>query len=103
VPKKLLGLPDIHAILKKMRCERMPKRVYVHRFIDTCALGRDFDRMLDTQLINYLKATNKQVGLLFNFGKKPDFKRAILSNEKREISETKASNPRESASFGFFR
>ena len=49
------------------------------------------------QLINYLKATNKQVGLLFNFGKKPDFKRAIFSNERREISETEASNPRESA------
>ncbi len=49
------------------------------------------------QLINYLKATNKQVGLLFNFGKKPDFKRAIFSNERREISETEASNPCESA------
>ncbi len=49
------------------------------------------------QLINYLKATNKQVGLLFNFGKKPDFKRAIFSNERRGISETEASNPRESA------
>ncbi len=49
------------------------------------------------QLINYLKATNKQVGLLFNFGKKPDFKRAIFSNEKREISEVETSNPCESA------
>jgi hypothetical protein len=49
------------------------------------------------QLINYRKATNKQVGLLFNFGKKPDFKRAIFSNERRGISETEASNPRESA------
>jgi hypothetical protein len=34
---------------------------------------------------------------LFNFGKKPDFKRAIFSNERREISETEASNPCESA------
>jgi hypothetical protein len=34
--------------------------------------------------------------LLFNFGKKPDFKRAIFSNERREISETEASNPCES-------
>ena len=49
------------------------------------------------QLINYLKATDKQVGLLFNFGKKPDFKRAIFSNERREISELETSNPRESA------
>ncbi|HYN44454.1 MAG TPA: GxxExxY protein [Candidatus Limnocylindrales bacterium] len=44
-------------------------------------------------LINYLKATNKQVGLLFNFGKKSDFKRAIFSNERREISEAEHQNP----------
>ncbi|MBZ0177192.1 MAG: GxxExxY protein [Candidatus Methanoperedens nitroreducens] len=44
------------------------------------------------QLINYLKATNKQVGLLFNFGKKPDFNRAIFSNDIKEISYTEASN-----------
>ena len=49
------------------------------------------------QLINYLKATNKQVGLLFNFGKKPDFKRAIFSNERKEISEAETSNPCKSA------
>ncbi len=45
------------------------------------------------QLINYLKATNKEVGLLFNFGKKADFKRAIFSNERKEISENDISNP----------
>jgi hypothetical protein len=30
---------------------------------------------------------------LFNFGKKPDFKRAIFSNERKEISEIETSNP----------
>ena len=49
------------------------------------------------QLINYLKATNKEIGLLLNFGKKPDFKRAIFSNERKEISEIETSNPRVSA------
>ena len=44
-------------------------------------------------LINYLKATNKEVGLLLNFGKKPEFKRAIFSNERKEISEIETSNP----------
>lgn len=34
------------------------------------------------QLINYLKATEIEVGLLLNFGKKPEFKRKIFSNEK---------------------
>ena len=33
------------------------------------------------QLTNYLKATDKEVGLLLNFGKKPDFKRMIFTND----------------------
>ena len=33
------------------------------------------------QLINYLKATEIEVGLLLNFGKTPQFKRKIFSNE----------------------
>lgn len=32
------------------------------------------------QLINYLKATDIEVGLLLNFGKKPEFKRKIFTN-----------------------
>lgn len=34
----------------------------------------------EAQLINYLKATDKEVGLLFHFGKKPSLKRKIYSN-----------------------
>jgi len=34
----------------------------------------------ETQLVNYLKATNYEVGLLLNFGKKPEFKRKIFAN-----------------------
>ena len=37
------------------------------------------------QLINYLKATEIEVGLLLNFGKKPEFKRKVFSNEKKKI------------------
>lgn len=33
------------------------------------------------QLINYLKATEIEVGLLLNFGKKPEFKRKIFPNK----------------------
>lgn len=32
------------------------------------------------QLINYLKATSIEVGLLMNFGKQPNFKRKIFEN-----------------------
>ena len=33
----------------------------------------------ENQLINYLKATGIEVGLLFNFGKKPEFRRKIFN------------------------
>lgn len=33
------------------------------------------------QLINYLKATNCEVGLLLNFGRKPQFKRKVFQNQ----------------------
>ena len=33
------------------------------------------------QLINYLKATEIEVGLLLNFGKKPEFRRKVFSND----------------------
>lgn len=46
-----------------------------------------------------MKATNKEIGFLFNFGKKPDFKRAIFSNERKEISENETPNPWVSAQF----
>ncbi|HLS30548.1 MAG TPA: GxxExxY protein [Flavobacteriaceae bacterium] len=34
------------------------------------------------QLINYLKATGIEVGLLLNFGKTPEFRRKIFSNKQ---------------------
>ena len=37
------------------------------------------------QLINYLKATTLEVGLLFNFGKKPEVKRKIFDNDKKPM------------------
>jgi GxxExxY protein len=35
----------------------------------------------EAQLINYLKATNIEVGLLLNFGLQPEFKRKIYTNK----------------------
>ncbi len=36
------------------------------------------------QLINYLKATSIEVGLLLNFGKRPEFKRKIFTNDRKK-------------------
>lgn len=36
------------------------------------------------QLINYLKATEIEIGLLLNFGKNPEFKRKIFTNKKNQ-------------------
>lgn len=41
----------------------------------------------EAQLINYLKATNIEVGLLLNFGKKAEFKRKIFINENKKSAE----------------
>lgn len=36
------------------------------------------------QLINYLSATDIEVGLLLNFGKKAEFKRKIFTNDRKK-------------------
>lgn len=45
-------------------------------------------RMLDSshraQLMNYLKATEIEVGLLLNFGERPEFKRVVFDNLKKQ-------------------
>ena len=35
------------------------------------------------QLLNYLKATDKEVGLLLNFGPKPEISRKVFDNDKK--------------------
>jgi len=41
----------------------------------------------EAQLINYLKATNIEVGFLLNFGRKPEFKRFVYDNKRKNISD----------------
>ena len=45
----------------------------------------------EVQLVNYLKATNIEVGILLNFGPKPQYKRRVLTEEyKNKIKITDA-------------
>ena len=37
----------------------------------------------ELQLLNYLKATDIEVGLLLNFGEKPQFRRKVFANERK--------------------
>lgn len=40
----------------------------------------------EAQLLNYLRATPYEVGLLLNFGPKPDFRRKVFDNERKSIT-----------------
>lgn len=40
----------------------------------------------EAQLTNYLRAISIEVGFLFNFGKKPEFRRKIFENKYKQIS-----------------
>jgi GxxExxY protein len=37
----------------------------------------------EAQLVNYLKATDVEVGLLLNYGPKPELRRKVFSNERK--------------------
>ena len=37
----------------------------------------------ENQILNYLRGTNCEVGLLLNFGKKPEFKRKVFENNRK--------------------
>lgn len=51
-------------------------------------LGYGFVEILceqhELQLINYLKATDVEFGLLLNFGKRPEIRRKIFSNNLKK-------------------
>jgi len=58
--------------------------------IEACVLlelkaARSLDSSHQAQLLNYLRATEIEVGLLLNFGLKPEFKRLIFDNPRKAI------------------
>jgi len=53
--------------------------------------GRALDASHEAQLLNYLRATDIEVGMLFNFGLKPQFKRLAFDNKRKQIRESSES------------
>ena len=56
--------------------------------VENCVLlelkaARTLDSAHRAQLLNYLRATDIEVGLLLNFGEKPEFNRLIFDNLKK--------------------
>jgi GxxExxY protein len=49
--------------------------------------GRGIDPGWEKQLLNYLRATEIEVGLLFNFGPEAQFRRYIFENDRKKIRE----------------
>jgi GxxExxY protein len=57
--------------------------------VDKCILlelkaGRALDSAHEAQLLNYLRATEIEVGMLFSFGLKPQFKRLAYDNDRKQ-------------------
>ncbi len=48
--------------------------------------ARALDSSHEAQLLNYLRATQIEVGLLLNFGPRPQVRRFAFDNERKAIS-----------------
>lgn len=59
--------------------------------------GRGIDPVSESQLINYLKATELEVGLLLNFGVRATFRRFVFTRDRKGGIGLPASDDRESA------
>lgn len=49
--------------------------------VEVKAGAGEIKKEFETQVFNFLKATNFEVGLILHFGEKPSFKRVIFSND----------------------
>ncbi|HAF21768.1 MAG TPA: GxxExxY protein [Blastocatellia bacterium] len=86
--------------LKVCRQIEIPVRFRGHKvgdfsadmLVEDCVLlelkaARSLDSSHTAQLLNYLRATDIEVGLLLNFGLKPEFKRLLFDNPRKTIPE----------------
>ena len=47
--------------------------------------ARTLDTAHEAQLLNYLRATEIEVGIIFNFGIKPEFRRLVFENSRKRV------------------
>ena len=47
--------------------------------------ARVLDKAHEAQLLHYLKATDIEIGLLLNFGERPEFRRLLFDNLRKKI------------------
>ena len=88
--------------LQKLECQ-VQQQKQIHVFYDGKKVGDYYadllvnDRVIvelkatetlcrdhEAQLLNYLKATDIEVGLLLNFGKKAEFRRKVFTNHRKK-------------------
>jgi GxxExxY protein len=60
--------------------------------LENCVLlelkcAKCLDSAHEAQILHYLKSTDIEVGLLLNFGLKPQFRRLLFDNERKKIRE----------------
>ena len=60
--------------------------------VENCVLlelktARSLDTAHEAQLLHYLKSTEIEVGMLLNFGSRPQFRRLLFDNERKKIRE----------------
>ena len=49
--------------------------------------ARALDASHEAQILNYIRATEIEVGLLFNFGVKPEFRRLAFDNSRKRVNQ----------------
>jgi GxxExxY protein len=60
--------------------------------VEECVLlelkcAKNLDPAHEAQILHYLKSTDIEIGLLLNFGLKPQFRRLLFDNERKKIRE----------------
>ncbi|CAN5364079.1 GxxExxY protein [soil metagenome] len=85
---KVCRQKDVHVffrgrILSEFRVDMVVEEAVILEF-KSCKALEDWHA---SQLINYLRSTKFEVGMLFNFGPSPEFRRLAFSNSRKRFPE----------------